>query len=168
MKQTPPPSAVAIPLADAQATTALAEWLAPRLAAGDCLLLHGPIGAGKTHFARAVIQHLQAAHGAVEEVPSPSFTLVQTYQAGPLEIFHCDLYRLTAADEVLELGLDEALASALCLIEWPDRLGSAIPADALLLTFSPTPDDSRMLLATATAPRWQGVLADMGGWHDGI
>ena len=160
------PATATVRLDTADATAALARWLAPRLAAGDCLLLHGPIGAGKTHFARALIQHLLAVEGLAEEVPSPTFTLVQTYQAGPLEIWHCDLYRLTGSQDVMELGLDDAMETALCLIEWPDRLGALAPKTALLLRLEPLADDSRLLTATATAPRWQPLLTALTGWHD--
>lgn len=119
-------------LPDAEATSALGAWFAPRLQRGDCLLLEGPIGAGKSHFARALIQ---ARLGRAEDVPSPSFTLVQTYEAD-VELWHSDLYRLTHPDEALELGLDQAFGSAITLIEWPDRLGNAAPANALRLAFA--------------------------------
>lgn len=124
-----------------EATRALAQRLAPCLRAGDTLLLEGPIGAGKTALARALIQACQAAAGQpAEEVPSPTFTLVQEYEAGDLAIWHTDLYRLSQPEEALELGLDEAMGQALCLIEWPDRLGPFTPADALRLTLEATPD----------------------------
>lgn len=168
MTATTLPLSATIRLADADATARFATWMAPRLSAGDCLLLQGPIGAGKTHFARSLIQHLLAKQGLAEDVPSPTFTLVQTYQAGGLEIWHCDLYRLTHASEALELGLDEALDQALCLIEWPERLGRFAPTTALSLTFAPDKaDDSRSLTAQATAARWQPLLAAMQRWVDG-
>ncbi|MEM7488306.1 MAG: tRNA (adenosine(37)-N6)-threonylcarbamoyltransferase complex ATPase subunit type 1 TsaE, partial [Pseudomonadota bacterium] len=104
---------------------------------GDCLLLSGPVGAGKTAFARAVIHaRLAAEERPPEDVPSPTFTLVQTYDVGPFEIWHADLYRLTDPAEVLELGLEEAFRDAVCLIEWPDRLGPDTPPDALRLDFA--------------------------------
>ncbi|MBC7137465.1 MAG: tRNA (adenosine(37)-N6)-threonylcarbamoyltransferase complex ATPase subunit type 1 TsaE [Defluviimonas sp.] len=146
-------------LPDAEATAALARRLAPQLRAGDVLLLQGPIGAGKTHFARALIQSLLAAEGRAEDVPSPTFTLVQTYATGTLEIWHADLYRLTSAAEAEDLGLEDAFAEALCLIEWPDRLGSLAPADALTLSFAPEPGgDGRLLTARAGDPRWRAIL----------
>lgn len=113
-------------------TALFAARLAPQLRAGDCLLLDGPVGAGKTHFARHLVQSLLPAP---EDVPSPTYTLVQTYEtdAGPL--WHADLYRLTAPDEVEELGLIEAFESAICVIEWPDRLGALAPRHALYLRF---------------------------------
>lgn len=117
-------------LSNADATTALGERLAALLQAGDTLLLHGSIGAGKSHLARAFIQ---ARLGRMEDVPSPTFTLVQTYDTDGPEIWHADLYRLSHPDEMLELGLGDAFASAICLIEWPDRLGSHTPSGALNL-----------------------------------
>ena len=114
-------------------TIAFATMLAPLLVPGDTLLLEGPIGAGKSAFARALIR---ARLDRMEDVPSPTFTLVQTYEHADGDIWHCDLYRLTHPDEALELGLDEAFATAICLIEWPDRLGSDAPDDALLLRFA--------------------------------
>ena len=158
---------VSIFLADAAATSAVARHIAPSLGVGDTVLLQGPIGAGKTHFARSVIQHLLAKDGVAEDVPSPTFTLVQTYQAGPLPIWHADLYRLAHPQDVLDLGLDEAVTTALCLIEWPDRMGKLLPNDALHLEFAPTPDDQRVLVASAAAARWQSVLAGLEAWHRG-
>ncbi len=117
-------------------TRALAEAVAPGLAAGDTLLLEGQIGAGKTFFARALIQARLRAAGHCEDVPSPTFTLVQTYDDGICEIWHADLYRVSGPDELVELGLDDAFADAICLIEWPDRLGDATPPDAVMLTFA--------------------------------
>ncbi|MES2665588.1 MAG: tRNA (adenosine(37)-N6)-threonylcarbamoyltransferase complex ATPase subunit type 1 TsaE [Pseudomonadota bacterium] len=127
-------------------TTHLGQTLAPLLRAGDTVLLSGPIGAGKTHLARALIQ---ARLGRAEDVPSPSFTLVQTYQADQVEIWHTDLYRLSHPDEVWELGLDQAFDSAICLVEWPDRLGSHLPPDAISITLS---HDGDGRLATITGP----------------
>lgn len=122
------------------------------------LLLDGPIGAGKTHLARALIQ---ARLPNPEDVPSPTFTLVQTYDAGDVEIWHADLYRLSHPDEVLELGLDDAFDTALCLIEWPDRLGSLTPEKALRLRFS---DQGEGRLVTLTGgPHWAGLLTALAG-----
>jgi tRNA threonylcarbamoyladenosine biosynthesis protein TsaE len=114
-------------------TDRLGVWLAARLVPGDSLLLSGPIGAGKSHLARAFIR---ARLGRFEDVPSPSFTLVQTYDAGDVEIWHADLYRLSHPDEVMELGLDDAFATAICLVEWPDRLGQLAPENGIRLTLS--------------------------------
>ena len=124
MTQAPPYS---IFLASEEDTTRFGAWWAGVAMAGDSLLLSGQIGAGKSHFARAFIQ---ARLGRAEDVPSPSFTLVQTYDAD-VEIWHSDLYRLSHPDEVLELGLEQAFATAICLVEWPDRLGALTPANAI-------------------------------------
>jgi tRNA threonylcarbamoyladenosine biosynthesis protein TsaE len=125
-----------LPLADAEATTRLGHWFAAHLKPGDVLLLAGQIGAGKTHFARSLIQKRLADAGLHEDVPSPTFTLVQTYDDDLAEIWHADLYRLTHPDEAAELGLDEAFETAICLIEWPDRLGDLTPKSALRLEFT--------------------------------
>lgn len=132
-----------ISLTDLAATDHWAARFAAVLTAGDTLLLEGDIGAGKTAFARALIR---ARLGRMEDVPSPTFTLVQTYDDGTLEIWHCDLYRLTAPEEVLELGLSDAFDDAICLIEWPDRLGDATPADALTCRFQARKDDHLLTL----------------------
>ncbi|WP_172328318.1 tRNA (adenosine(37)-N6)-threonylcarbamoyltransferase complex ATPase subunit type 1 TsaE [Mangrovicoccus sp. HB161399] len=148
-------------------TEALARRLAPLLGAGDVLALSGPIGAGKSVFARALVKHLLAAEGLDEDVPSPTFTLVQSYQAGALEIWHCDLYRLTHADEVLELGLDAAFDEALCLVEWPDRLGDDLPASALSLELAPDASgDARSLTLAWSDPRWDARLSFLSGSPD--
>ena len=131
------PETASLFLADDAATAALAGRVAPLLRSGDTLLLEGNIGAGKTTFARALIR---ARLGREEDVPSPTFTLVQTYDDPEAEIWHCDLYRLTSPDEILELGLDTAFEDGICLIEWPDRLGTAAPKAALRLVLSPESD----------------------------
>lgn len=131
-------------LADEDATARLATQIAPRLKASDTLLLVGDIGAGKSAFARALIR---ARLGRMEDVPSPTFTLVQTYQDTEGDIWHCDLYRLTHHDEAMELGLDEAFETAICLIEWPDRLGQATPETALTLTFTAQDHDHHVALS---------------------
>lgn len=121
-------------LPDPDATSRFGAVVSEVLNRGDVLLLEGQIGAGKTHFARALIQHRLAAQGLHEDVPSPTFTLVQTYEAD-CEIWHADLYRLSHPDELFELGLESAFETAICLIEWPDRLGSNAPKNALTLSF---------------------------------
>lgn len=138
--------------------TRFARLLAPRLRAEDVLLLEGPIGAGKTHFARAVIQCLLTRP---EDVPSPTFTLVQTYEGTDFEIWHADLYRLTHPDEALELGLTEAFGQALCLVEWPDRLGACRPKTALTLQFSVTSDDTRGLAFLSEDETWRARLKEL-------
>jgi len=148
-------------LNSADATADFACALAPLLGPGDTLCLEGDLGAGKTHFARAVIQARLAEYGAAEDVPSPSFTLVQTYQAGDLEIWHSDLYRLTAPQEMDELGLSDAFETSLCLIEWPGRMGREMPDAALWLTFTMQPERGvrHLRLTSARPDAWRARLA---------
>lgn len=126
-----------VTLESPEATAAFARRLAPKLRDGDVILLAGEIGAGKSHFARAVITERLAAAGLAEDVPSPTYTLVQSYEAAGLTIWHCDLYRLTDPDEAAELGLWDAFETALCLVEWPERLEDMTPQTAALLHFGP-------------------------------
>jgi len=144
-------------------TAEFGRRLGGQVGRGDVVLLSGPIGAGKTHFARALIQHLLEGYDAVEDVPSPTYTLVQTYFAGPLEIWHADLYRLSHPDEVQELGLTDAYESALCLIEWPDRLGGLAPLSALSISFAPgAAENDRLITISASDPRWTSLMATLG------
>jgi tRNA threonylcarbamoyl adenosine modification protein YjeE len=131
-------------LLDEGATTAFGRWLAPALRFGDTVLLSGPIGAGKTHLVRAL---LQRRLGRMTEVPSPTFTLVQPYDDDGTSIVHADLYRVTHPDEVMELGLEEAMRNGIALVEWPERLGPYRPADALDLSILPL-GNGRHIVAT--------------------
>ncbi|MCB1367076.1 MAG: tRNA (adenosine(37)-N6)-threonylcarbamoyltransferase complex ATPase subunit type 1 TsaE [Rhodobacteraceae bacterium] len=154
-------------LDSADETAALAVALGELLGPGDTLLLSGPIGAGKSHFARALIRSRLAEHGLAEDIPSPTFTLVQTYLAGDLEIWHADLYRLTMVDEVVELGLADAFQTALCLVEWPDRLGNEAPADALHLNLAlADAEDVRRLTFSAKGGKWHRIRAFVEEFHD--
>lgn len=122
-------------LADEAATTALARRIAALCRAGDVLALDGDFGTGKTTFARAFIR---ARCTATEEVPSPTFTLVQVYPAaaeGGAAVYHFDLFRLRTADEAIDLGIEDALAEGISLIEWPQRLGTLLPLGRLDLAF---------------------------------
>lgn len=156
MAQSQPPDwSLDITLATPDQTTALAKALRKKFRVGDVILLSGPIGAGKSHFARALISSLQADFGHAEDIPSPTFTLVQSYNAGDLEIWHSDLYRLTNVDEVVELGLFDAFETGLSLVEWPDRLGADTPLSALSISFALTPNESeRVCRFTATDAKW--------------
>ena len=143
-----------------EATGAFAARLGAVLGAGDTVLLSGPVGAGKSHFARALIQSRLAALGRHEDVPSPTFTLVQTYDLDIVEIWHADLYRLHHPSECDELGLDVAFEQAICLIEWPDRLGALAPARALYIALAAEGEScARVLHVTSNDPGWQDRLA---------
>lgn len=115
---------------------ALGARLSTRLRVGDFVALEGPLGAGKTTFARGLIRALTSQG---EEVPSPTFTLVQTYETDALTVSHFDLYRLERADEAEEIGLWEALDDGAALVEWPERLGSTLPRDRLTVEIAPSP-----------------------------
>ena len=132
-------------------TGRLASALAALCGRSDALGLGGALGSGKTAFARAFIgARARAAGVPPPEVPSPTFTLIQTYEIGGLEIHHIDLYRLETPEETRELGIDDALAAGLGLIEWPERLGAATPPALLRLTFEHGPaEDSRIVLVDA-------------------
>lgn len=146
-----------ITLSSPQETAEFARKLGQSLTQGDCILLDGPIGSGKTHMARSLIQHSMTTP---EDVPSPTYTLVQTYDTTLGEIWHADLYRLTDPDEVEELGLVDAFSNAICLIEWPDRLADLRPENALQITFISHVQDAqrRDLQLQWSAPKWSQKL----------
>ncbi|MBT3916519.1 MAG: tRNA (adenosine(37)-N6)-threonylcarbamoyltransferase complex ATPase subunit type 1 TsaE [Rhodospirillaceae bacterium] len=114
-------------LKNENATAALATKLAGIAEPGDVIALIGDLGAGKTSFARAFV----AAKGGDGEVPSPTFTLVQLYEFANGDVYHFDLYRLEEADEIFELGIEDAMSDGISLIEWPDRMGAYLPVERL-------------------------------------
>jgi tRNA threonylcarbamoyladenosine biosynthesis protein TsaE len=114
----------------AEALAAFGGEIAARLRPGDAVCLSGPLGAGKSTLARGLIRALTTPE---EEVPSPTFTLVQLYAGRDFPIAHFDLYRLKSAEEAYELGLDDALDLGVVVIEWPERLGNALPSDRLAI-----------------------------------
>ena len=113
-------------------TIEIAAKIAKRAKKGDVFALFGTLGVGKSVFARAFIKTLTAAR----EVPSPTFTLMQTYESSDFEIYHFDLYRLKSEDEVFELGFEEAVYEGVCLIEWPEKAGRWLPRDIFKITIS--------------------------------
>lgn len=142
---------MAIELVGEAATGALAATLAAQLRPGDTVALSGELGAGKSTFARALIRAL----GWAGEVPSPTYTLVQGYESPDVRVpvWHVDLYRLDGPDDADALGLFET--DAALVIEWPERLGDRLPADALCLTISGSGDAPRHLTWSAP-PAWEG------------
>lgn len=112
-----------------QEMLALGARLGAKLKAGDTVALTGELGAGKTTLIRGLIQSQLPGI----EVPSPTYTLVQTYDFPDYELWHCDLYRLKHPDEVFEIGLMDAFGEAVCLVEWPDKIGDYLPEDSLNL-----------------------------------
>jgi len=141
-------------LPDQAATERLAVRLANALRSGDVVLLSGALGAGKSTFARALLREL--SDDPALEVPSPTFTLVQTYPTRLGSVHHFDLWRLGNSAELAELGWEEALRD-LILVEWPERLGALTPADALTIHFSITGEDAR----AAVLGGWPGRLEQL-------
>ena len=138
-------------LPDLAATTRLGAAIAGGLKAGDAVALWGDLGAGKTTLARAILQAL----GVTEAVPSPTFTLVQSYDTLP-PVAHFDLYRLKSAREMVELGFEDALDNGAVLVEWPERAPEALPPEALHVRLG-LQDGAR--LARLTGPgRWESLL----------
>lgn len=115
-------------------TIAFAKNFAKGLSAGDIVLLQGDLGMGKSVFSRAVIKHL--CNDEHMDVPSPTFTLVQTYGAAIGDVWHFDLYRLNDPSEVYETGWEEAISGGIVLVEWPERLGALKPAAAIDIILS--------------------------------
>lgn len=146
-----------IKLADAAATRRLAARLAALARPRDLIALSGPLGVGKTEFARGFIRAFARRHGVAppQEVPSPTFTLAQSYDLGPVTVWHFDLYRLAKPEDAQELGMDEALAEGIALVEWPERLGGLLPRTRLDLA-----------LAYADAPGGRtATLTGHGDWQ---
>lgn len=144
------PGSVIVPLADLSATEALAGRLAALAEAGDIVGLAGALGAGKTAFARAFIH----ARFGVTEVPSPTFTLVQIYENGGPPVWHFDLYRVESAEEIFELGIEDAFDSAICLVEWPEKMAAHSPGEWLELRLDPgQTENSRVAVFTAHGER---------------
>ena len=136
-------------------TEELASALKENLQNGDIILLKGEIGAGKSLFARSLIQ---SAMDQVEEVPSPTFTIVQTYETKLGSIWHADLYRLTDQSEIFELGLIDAFVSEIVIVEWPERLGHLEPQDALTVEIIILENDKREVIFSTNSSMWKARL----------
>jgi tRNA threonylcarbamoyladenosine biosynthesis protein TsaE len=146
---------ITVDLPDEKATSALAARLAAVARPGDIIALKGELGAGKTSFARAFIQ----ARGGDETVPSPTFTLVETYDLPGGPIWHFDLYRLRAPDEAWELGIEEAFYAGISLIEWPERLESLLPSRHLLIAIGLVADPCARRASLSGDGEWTARLA---------
>ncbi len=147
-------------LPDVGATARLAGALSERVIRGDVIGLAGALGVGKTTFARAFINAIARRGGAPEEeVPSPTFTLVQAYELPGLIVSQFDLYRIERPDEIHELGLDDAIADGVVLIEWPERLEGLLPADRLDLVLSAGSNPDERLAELTGHGNWAGRLA---------
>ena len=145
-------------------TIQLGHLLSGLFQAGTGFALNGPLGAGKSELARAM---LRAGCGEIGDIPSPTFTLVQSYETGDgLPVWHMDLYRLKSLEEALALGIEEAFYEAVCLIEWPDRLQGFLPPRLIEISiaFDNTSEQARFVHISADeALRTQLQMMDKGG-----
>jgi tRNA threonylcarbamoyladenosine biosynthesis protein TsaE len=149
----PAAAALSLELASESATAALAARVARLAAAGDVIALRGELGSGKTTFARGFIR----ARGRLdEEVPSPTFTLVEVYEFpdGAPPVWHFDLYRLDKSEDAYELGFEEALGAAILLIEWPERLGPLLPRERLDVALAAGASTDRRRVQLRASPAW--------------
>jgi tRNA threonylcarbamoyladenosine biosynthesis protein TsaE len=144
-----------VELADLNATATLGASLSNRLRAGDIVALEGPLGVGKTTFARALIRGLGWSES---EIPSPTFTLVQQYDLAEFTLWHFDLYRLETPEDAFELGIEEAFADGVSLVEWPDRLGGYMPPDHLAVTLSFADNEGARRVSIVGGAAWEGRL----------
>ena len=155
-------SSLSLALPDLAATAAFGRRLAGLLRRGDVVALQGGLGAGKTTLAREIIAALSPE---ATEVPSPTFTLVQTYPVrlagGEAELWHFDLYRLDRADQIDELGLDEALAGAVSLIEWPELIERQLPRDRVLTVELTLGADGQRSVSLNGGKSWSERLAKL-------
>lgn len=145
-------------LPEQSTTEKLGRIVGTALRAGDVVLLDGPIGSGKTAFVRAAIADRMRYS---EEIPSPTFTLVQTYEADE-RIWHSDLYRLSDPDEIAELGLEEAFVDSIVFIEWPDRLGPFLPDRYIAVSLAPEGNGRRADISLI-GESWSHILATLKG-----
>ena len=140
-------------LPDEAATARLGAAIAAELKPGEAVCLTGPLGAGKSTLARALVRALTTPD---EEAPSPTFTLVQFYEGPRLSIAHFDLYRLSNPDEAYEIGLDEALDVGAAVIEWPERLAGRLPPDRLDVVIALGDDASGRRATLTPHGAWEG------------
>ena len=148
-------------LQDPAATARLGLLLSAHLYAGDVVVLEGMLGAGKSVLARAVISTLCPQE---DDIPSPTFTLVQTYEPDNMPaIMHFDLYRLDTPEQALELGIEDAFIDAVSLVEWPQRLAGYLPRSALTIALSEGDSDTSRCAKLHGGARWEPVLEALAG-----
>ena len=155
-------------LQDLAATERFGQFLSVGLVAGDVIALQGPLGAGKSALARALISKLCPYE---TDIPSPTFTLVQTYDMPDgTPLWHLDLYRIDTQHDAIELGIEDAFLDAVCLIEWPERLGALLPDKCLSININPVVDaldNPMMRRVEITAPAmWDRRLTDLAMLFD--
>jgi tRNA threonylcarbamoyladenosine biosynthesis protein TsaE len=156
-------TARAIDLPDETATAALATELAACARQGDVIGLSGPLGSGKTTFARYFIgARMGAGPRERQEVPSPTFTLVETYQpaSGPA-LWHFDLYRIETPEDAYELGIEDAFADGIALVEWPERLGGLMPREHLQIALAAGKSEKARVATLAPSPGWAARIAGL-------
>lgn len=141
---------------DPDAMDSIGRALAASLHPGDFVAVSGPLGAGKSHLCRAIVRAILRDHDA--QVPSPSYTLVNAYTVGEIEVWHSDLYRIADASELAELGLDDPPANVIVLMEWPERMTRPPPRRAQI-KIRPQADDSRLLELCTQGPHWDRLRA---------
>jgi tRNA threonylcarbamoyladenosine biosynthesis protein TsaE len=148
-----------IDVADLDGTMALGRRLAQVLFPGSVIALIGPLGAGKTHFVRAVAEGLGMVNSRL--VNSPTFVLIQEYQAR-LSVYHFDAYRLSSPAEFGDLGVHEYFAgNGVCLVEWADRVEAFLPAEFLRITITPLGETTRRFRLEAMGERYANIVADI-------
>lgn len=131
---------------DEMQTINLGYKLAKMAQVGDCFALFGTLGMGKSVLARAFIQALTPD----EDVPSPTFTLVQTYETPNFDVYHFDLYRIKSAEEIFEIGIEDALYQGVSLIEWPEKMGGYLPRDIFKITITPYSSGRKIEITTTS------------------
>jgi len=139
-------------------TELCAQRIAQIAQPGDVIALHGDLGVGKSVFSRAFIRTLTSTD---EEVPSPTFTLVQIYETEAGEIYHFDMYRLESPDDSLELGIEEAFSEGISLIEWPSKLGNYLPWDCLNIDIAPGEDENARTISFSSQGNWMSRLEEI-------
>jgi tRNA threonylcarbamoyladenosine biosynthesis protein TsaE len=156
------PTCFVLTLEGEDAALALGARLAGLVRPGDVIALRGGLGMGKTVMARGLIQALTSPD---EEVPSPTFTLVQPYDAADFTVHHFDLYRLEAPEDAFELDIEDAFAEGVSLIEWPERLGPYLPSRSLDIHLMPGDGDTARRIELSGGGDWTGRLTQ-AGFHD--